>query len=94
MNMKNVGLLKAGELCSLTGPACYHVGGVRDAKTTSLGGFLLNDLLSLTDAGVVNELLAAAGLALRAQCQLSALLGNNSSTLWRVRKGHSGIMFY
>lgn len=90
MNMKNVGLLKAGELCSLTGPACYHVGGVRDAKTTSLGGFLL----SLTDAGVVNELLAAAGLALRAQCQLSALLGNNSSTLWRVRKGHSGIMFY
>lgn len=92
--MKNVGLLKARELCSLTGPACYHVGGVRDGRTTSLGGFLLNDLLSLTDAGVVNELLAAAGLALGAQCQLSALLGNNSSTLWRVRKGHSGIMFY
>lgn len=94
MNVKNVGLLKARELCSLTGPACYHVGGVRDGKTTSLGGFLLNDLLSLTDAGVVNELLAVAGLALRAQCQLSALLGNNSSALCCVRKGHSGIMFY
>jgi len=92
--MKNVGLLKARELCSLTGPACYHVGGVRNGKTTSLGGFLLNDLLSLTDAGVVNELLAAAGLALSARCQLSALVGNNSSTLWRVRKEHSGIMFY
>lgn len=62
--MKNVGLLKARELCSLTGPACYHVGEVRNGKRTSLGGFLLNDRLSLTDAGVVNELLAVAGLAL------------------------------
>lgn len=92
--MKNVGLLKARELCSLTGPACYHVGEVRNGKRTSLGGFLLNDRLSLTDAGVVNELLAVAGLALRAQCQLSAVLRNNSRTLLRVRKGHSGIMFY